>query len=175
LSVPLNVVKGWIGIIFLPLLVIGLWKDVRISPTGLLRALFLFAYASIILLYPCRIYASFFLRSHSSFCFLLARASVVVEKFQEGAKARVGDIRSTPGKSSSGSPSSNCHFDQRYTSAVDAHRDGRASFVAAGYYATPWELAGEALSTATDPRAVVASASGKRSCQSSGARKVLQK
>ncbi len=169
----LNVVKGWTGLLFIPLLAIGLRKDIRVSPTGMLRALFLAAYASIILLYPLQD-IRFFLPAVPFVLILLARgAEVAVERVHmfrrpilEGGVAILAVINLY-------AIVELVNSNHRYTSAVSAHRNGRASFDAVGYYATPWELAGEALSAVTEPSAMIASAS-KEIVPFVGGRKVLE-
>lgn len=169
----LNVVKSWVGVIFLPLIGIGLWVDVRRSSSGVLRALFLLFYATIILLYPLQD-IRFFLPALPFLIVLIARGlETAVAPLKRGRMVVLTILAVFLAGLNLSSVVELLRSNLQYRTAVSEHRSGKASFQASGYYATPWELAGEALAAATPANAVVASAA-KEIVPFVGGRKVLE-
>ncbi|MCU0454157.1 MAG: hypothetical protein MUE68_10915 [Bacteroidetes bacterium] len=155
----LNAVKGWTGLLFLPLVLVGLWTDARTSPTAAVRILFVAFYAGIILLYPLQDIRFFLPAMPFVLIWLAVGLERVVRSLPRGKSLIVGSAVGILALLNLSAVLELVASNQRYRASVDAHRAGAAAFRSAGYYATPWELAGEALSRATPPEIVVASAS----------------
>ena len=155
----LNSAKGWTGLLFAPLLLIGLWTDLRSSSTGLVRILFLAFYAAIILLYPLQD-IRFFLPAVPFVLIALAQGVRTVLRFLPGGRQTIKVVAVViVALVNLTAVYELLRSNQQYSSAVADHRSGKAPFSASGYYATPWQLAGEALCAATDADVVVAGAS----------------
>ena len=169
----LNAVKSWVGIVFVPLIGIGLWVDIRRSSSGALRAFFLIFYAAIILLYPLQD-IRFFLPALPFLILLIARGlETAVAPLKSGRVVVLATLAVILAGLNLISVVELLRSNLRYRSALSEHRSGKTPFQASGYYATPWELAGEALTAATPADAVVASAA-KEIVPFVGGRKVLE-
>jgi tetratricopeptide (TPR) repeat protein len=169
----LNAVKGWTGLVFLPLLALGIWTDLRTSTTAVVRLLFMTFYAAIILLYPLQD-IRFFL---PALPFVLIWSAIglgtILNMLPRGRSAVGGVVVALLVLLNAAAVVELLASNRRYRAAVEDDRSGRSPFHMTGYYATPWELAGEALVASTGPEIVIASAS-KEIVPFVGGRKVLE-
>ncbi len=169
----LNAVKGWTGLVFLPLLALGIWTDLRTSTTAVVRLLFMIFYAAIILLYPLQD-IRFFL---PALPFVLIWSAIglgtILNMLPRGRSAVGGVVVALLVLLNAAAVVELLASNRRYRAAVEDDRSGRSPFHMTGYYATPWELAGEALVASTGPEIVIASAS-KEIVPFVGGRKVLE-
>lgn len=155
----LNAIKGWTAIGFLPLLVIGAWTDLRTSSTALVRLLFMTFYAGIILLYPLQDIRFFLPAVPFVLIWLVIGFGKILSMLPRGRVAVAGVLVGVLALLNSAAVAELLASNQRYRTAVEDHRSGRSPFHSTGYYATPWELTGEALVASTEPGIVIASAS----------------
>lgn len=169
----LNAVKGWTGFAFLPLLAVGAWTDLRTSTTALVRVLFMAFYASIILLYPLQDIRFFLPAVPFVLIWLAIGIGRPLTMLPRGRNAIAGGVVGLLTLLNAAAVLELLASNQRYLTAVEDHRSGVAPFHSTGYYATPWELAGEALLVATEPDIVIASAS-KEIVPFVGGRRVLE-
>ncbi len=155
----LNLVKGWTALIFLPLVAAGIWSDIRTSQTALIRILFFCFYAGIILLYPLQDIRFFLPAIPFLLIWVAMGVSRLVAALPKGGAAFAAVATSLLVILNASAVAELLGSNVQYRNAVEAHREGGAPFHATGYYATPWQLAGDALMSVTEPGIVIASAS----------------
>ena len=159
----LVVAKYIVPVLFVPLFVLGVWRDLKQHQAGLARILFLIAYAAIILVYPIHD-VRFLLPLLPLFIFYaLVACRWILATFLKGAH-RSAKYTAIVFSFFVALPNALCmfeilHTNVRYTSdPLKFYEHLRSAGLMKNIFTKPWKLMGDQVEANTEEHAVIASA-----------------